>query len=223
MILFPLFTDIENKRFLIVGHGGVAQRKIVKTAEYTGNITVVTGEAVDGGRLRELETVCRNVQNRELRKDDLKCADICICAFGGRAFHEKLYIYCKENRIPLNVVDVPDMCTFVFPAMIKRGDLIAAVSTSGKSPGYAAAFKRKIEDLIPDNVEEILDYMGALRERLPDVITEQSVREKVYKNILGIIFGTGNVPSRDRTEEIINAVKEKYIQNKKETAPGDGR
>ena len=207
MRLFPLFTDIENKRFLIIGCGGVAQRKIEKTAEYTENITLVTGEEVDGGRLRELKSLCSNVHNRELRKDDLENADICICAFGGRAFHEKLYIYCKENRIPLNVVDVPEMCTFVFPAMIKRGDLIAAVSTSGKSPGYAAAFKREIEGLIPDNVEEILDYMGALRERLPGVIAEQTVREKVYKNILGIISGTGSIPSPDMTEEIINAEK----------------
>ncbi len=212
MKLFPLFADIENKEFLIIGHGNVARRKIAAVAGFSGNITVITGETVEDEGISEIKKACRKVYNRELKEQDLESADICICAFGDRLFHEKLCAYCKEKKIPLNVVDVPDMCTFVFPAIIKRGDLITAVSTSGKSPGYAAVFKREIEKIVPENIEEILECMGKLREELPEIIPDQRGRQEIYGKIVDIIFETGNMPSDGQTQEIIKAVKEGRIQ-----------
>lgn len=65
---------------------------------------------------------------------------------------------CQEKRIPVNVVDDQEYCSFIFPSLISHGNLSVGICTNGASPATGVLLKRKIEDQIPDNIEEILDF-----------------------------------------------------------------
>ena len=72
---------------------------------------------------------------------------------------------CARRKIPLNVVDRPDLCSFFFPAVLRRGPLTAAVSTGGTSPTAAAWTRDRLDEVLPARFEEILEQMGRLRAR----------------------------------------------------------
>ena len=84
----------------------------------------------------------------------------------------------------MNVVDDAELCTFVFPAVIRRGGLVIGVSTCGKSPAYAGYLRREIESQIPDNIEDILDMMESCRSWLPEILPEQKARGAFLKELL---------------------------------------
>ena len=73
---------------------------------------------------------------------------------------------CKKQNKPVNVVDDREKCTFFFPALVKRGALTVAVGTDGKSPVAASYTRKKIEKLLPENMGEILELLGCLREEI---------------------------------------------------------
>ena len=75
----------------------------------------------------------------------------------------RISAFCKERKIPVNVMDEPDLCSFFFPALICKGDLTVSVSTGGKSPGAAAHLKRQIEKQLPEDVDMILEELSVLR------------------------------------------------------------
>lgn len=66
---------------------------------------------------------------------------------------------CCQHRIPVNVVDMPQLCSFYFPALITRGDLTVSVATGGSSPEAAAYLRRSMEQLIPENTDQILQWI----------------------------------------------------------------
>ena len=71
---------------------------------------------------------------------------------------------CRARRIPVNVVDDKENCSFLFPALVKRGDLTVGISTGGASPSAAIYIKEKIEGMLPESLEEILSFLGSYRE-----------------------------------------------------------
>lgn len=96
---------------------------------------------------------------------------------------EKAFRFCTERNIPINVVDVPGLCTFFFPALINRGTLTVSVSTGGSSPAAAAYLKRQIEAQIPDRTEEILVWLEEKRSSLRSQgIMKEAVAEAFLQN-----------------------------------------
>ena len=111
-------------------------------------------------------------------------ADFVIGATSDHEVNTAIYKACIRREIPVNIVDDAEKCTFVMPAIIKRKDLCVAVSTGGKSPAYAALLRRQIEDILPEDIEMILDEMGAFREIAKQSFETQEERSRFLKEKL---------------------------------------
>lgn len=162
MELFPLCVNVENKTFLIIGNGKVGKEKVRSLSRFQAK-TIVK------------DTFC---------EQDLDTADFVIGATADCEVNAAIHEACVRRGIPVNIVDDPEKCTFVMPAMVKRKDLCVAISTGGKSPAYAAHLRRQIEALVPDNIETILEEMGELRTVAKQQFETQEERSRFLKEKL---------------------------------------
>jgi len=104
----------------------------------------------------------------------------------------------KQKGILVNVVDQPSECNFIVPSVLRRGDLIIAISTSGKNPAISKAIREELEDIYGPEYGIFLELMGAIRDVLISIGYPQEKREKVFKELL--------------KSDMINSIKEKNVE-----------
>ena len=129
---FPLCINLEDKRFLIVGYGRIAKRKLKAISEFTSNIKIITKDPTEEELGKGIEIV-----NKCFDEKDLEGFDFVITATGRREQDETIVAACKSRGIPVNAADDREECDFFLPGIIKRGDLVVSVSTSGKRHAYS--------------------------------------------------------------------------------------
>ena len=176
---FPLCINLEDKRFLIVGYGRIAKRKLKAISEFTSNIKIITKDPTEEKLGKGIEIV-----NKCFDEKDIEGMDFVITATGSREQDEAIVAACKSRGIPVNAADDRDECDFFLPGIIKRGDLVVSVSTSGKSPAYSKHLREQIEDVIPDNIEKVLYIMGERRKSLPSKVESQVERSQIYNYVM---------------------------------------
>ena len=128
-----MFLKLADRQVLVVGAGKVGEGKIAGILDTGARIRVVAREATDAVRdwaragLIELELCSFSAQ-------DLDGAFVAIVATASRDLNEFIYREAQSRGVLCNVVDVPEFCDFFYPAVVRRGDLQIAISTSGQSP-----------------------------------------------------------------------------------------
>lgn len=201
---FPLCINLEDKSFLVVGSGRIARRKLSAISEFTSNITVISKEGAEGLAREGIKVV-----NKCFDDKDLEGFDFVITATGSREQDEAIVAACKSRGIPVNAADDREECDFFLPGIIKRGDLVVSVSTSGKSPAYSKHLREQIEDIIPENIEKVLDIMGELRKSLPSKVESQVERSKIYNYVMSKLLSMD-----DLDEANVDKIIEEYCDAK---------
>lgn len=162
----PVMLDMRHKKVLLVGGGAIACEKLSRLVECSEEITIVATECTS-----EMETYREKygftVHRRPYEQSDLEGFDIVIAAVDSLELQSQIYTQAKARRILCNAVDLPAYCDFIFPSIIRRDDLIIAISTSGASPAAAKHLKRFFAALIPENIGEFLSMMREKRNSLP--------------------------------------------------------
>lgn len=194
---FPLCINLEDKSFLVVGSGRIARRKLSAISEFTSNITVISKKGAEGLAREGFKVV-----NKCFDDKDLEGFDFVITATGSREQDEAIVAACKSRGIPVNAADDREECDFFLPGIIKRGDLVVSVSTSGKSPAYSKHLREQIEEIIPDSIEKMLDIMGELRKILPSKVDSQEERSKIYNYVMSKLLSIDNL-DKANLDEII--------------------
>lgn len=160
---------------MIVGGRTVACRKAEKLLPYGPRLTVVAPDIRP-----ELEAIPGlTLLHRDFRPEDLDGMAFVIAATSDRTVNHQVAELCRTRNIPVNTVDTPDDCTFLFPALIQRGTLSVGISTSGSSPTAAVWLKEQTAALLPEHLEEILLYLEALRPRIRAALPE-TFRAKAF-------------------------------------------
>ena len=109
--------------------------------------------------------------------EDLAGADFVIAATDDEALNGRIAEYCQAARIPVNVVDDREKCTFFFPALVKEGALTVGISTDGKSPAAASWLRGKIAGMLPDGLGDTIDLLGQIRPMVMERVTQESEKE----------------------------------------------
>ena len=209
MTYFPFYCDIEQKKWLLVGGGRVAAGKFSRLIAFTEKITVIAPDI--SSEIRENAPSGVLFLERDFEEADLGRADIVVAATGDRQLNAWIASACRSRGIPVNAVDDPDNCDFIFPAIIKRGRLTVSVSTDGASPVYAAALKKEISDLVPEDIDLILEKMAALRKTVPERFPSftQHERGMLYRKALDqLLDDSGAEVDIDSLEEEISRGRE---------------
>lgn len=182
MNLFPLFEDITDKTFLIVGGGRIAREKLEKLKPFTDRLVVVAPElSISEDEVWILKQ--KPFEDSDLETEDYK-ADYVIGATDNREVNKHVAALCRERKIPINTVDDPELCTFIFPSLVKRGDLVVGITTAGKSPAFGQYVRHILERELPEDTEQIIDELYALKQQLKETEPEQKERARQLKAYL---------------------------------------
>ena len=226
MAYFPIFIEIEKKKCLVVGGGKVALRKVETLLRYDAQVHVVSREIC--AEIRALLPP-ENIYEEELLPlpgdtnageqlpesscgpewplpDHFTGAALVVAATGSREVNHRVAQFCRERRIPVNVADAPEECTFFFPAVVKKGDISIGVNTGGKSPAVSSQVRRDIEKAIPDYYEAIADQLGVLREYVKSHVEREPDRRKILKQAAASAFLNERILSQNEINTIIRQV-----------------
>lgn len=175
---FPMFVQLKGADALLVGGGTVALRKAEKLLPYGPRITVVAPDIIPELAALPGLALCR----RPFEESDLQgTLALVIAATDDTALNRKIAALCREKRIPVNVVDDPEACGFLFPALVRRGRLSVGISTGGASPTAAVWLKERIESILPPHFGAALDRLEALRPALKAQIPEEHDRAARFR------------------------------------------
>ncbi len=161
MPLFPFFVNIKGAKGLIVGTGKHAQEKIQRLESFGPELRVIPEGEFSEADIEEIPAFV-------------------IVAGDDKEENHRIANLCREKRIPVNVVDDQEYCDFIFPSLIAHGNLSIGICTNGASPATGVLLKRKIEGQIPDNIEEILDFLQEKRPIIAKRLTNKKQRFSFY-------------------------------------------
>jgi precorrin-2 dehydrogenase/sirohydrochlorin ferrochelatase len=163
---FPVLLNISSKNILLVGGGEIALFKYNKITDYSPrSLRVVSKKLNEGFKHNPPPFV--SLAERAFSMDDLNNADIVVVGVDDLSLQQEIYNECQLRKIPCNCVDELSRCDFIFPSTIKRGNIVIAISSSGKVPGFSVSLKNYIDSFLPNNIEEKLNEILELRKSLP--------------------------------------------------------
>lgn len=164
MKYYPVCLDIRNRDCLVVGGGAVASRKVKTLLECGANVTVISPEF--SAELEGMDKENLLLIRRPYAPSDVAGRFLLIGATDDEAENRKVSRDAEDNNILCNIADLPDACNFILPSIVKRGDLLLAISTCGNSPAFAKHLRKTLEKEFGEEYTEFLRLMGAVRKKL---------------------------------------------------------
>lgn len=163
MALFPMFVDLKDQDIVVIGAGEVALRKIEQLIKFFPKLTVIAPLIHE-----EIRTLCETklitLIEREYMVEDCDNRFLVIGALDNFKEQERIYTTCMKTKTPVNCVDSPLLCSFIFPALIVQGDLCVGINTSGKAPAVSSALRQYLTKLIPSGIGSLIDSVHAIRQ-----------------------------------------------------------
>ena len=163
---YPAFLDLWQKRVVVIGGGTLATGKVQGLLPCGPEPIVVIAPQVSGF-IEDLAVAGKlDWQRRSYMDGDVAGADYCFAATNDRAINAEVAAECRRQRVPVLAIDDIPNCDFIAPAIVRRGRLVVAISTQGRSPALASHMRRTLEKLLPAEWGDLLDVAAAVRERL---------------------------------------------------------
>jgi precorrin-2 dehydrogenase/sirohydrochlorin ferrochelatase len=183
MPYYPILVDLKDKKTVVLGGGQVALRKIAALLECGADVNVVSRDLTT--ELQDLLTKGKiRLLDREFREDYLEGAFLVIASTDDPELNQRVSEIAREKGILVNAVDQPADCTFIVPSVIKRGDLLIAVSTSGKSPAMAKRIRERLSSQFGWEYGGFLLLMGKLRKEILSKGLTPEVNSRVFHELV---------------------------------------
>lgn len=174
---FPLFLELDGKSCLVVGGGAVAARKARTLASFGARVTMVGGTGVP-------PVQSQTYVGRDFIDTDVEGMALVVAATDDADVNRHVADLCKERGIPVNVVDDPANCTFIFPAIARKGPLTVAVSSGGACPVAAKQVRDKAMRAMSDDFVAEVERLGRDREELKRRFPDPQERRRVCEEEL---------------------------------------
>ena len=163
--LFPILLKLRAKKCVVAGAGKVAAGKAAGLLASGAQVIVIAPRAADWiqSQARAGKLIWRR---RRFLPEDVEHAFLAIAATSSNAINEAVYQACVERGVLCNVVDVPERCDFFYPAVVRRGPLQIAISTSGRSPALARRLRIELERQFGADYGAWVEQVGEMRQKL---------------------------------------------------------
>lgn len=179
---YPIFLNIQDKKCVVVGGGNVAWRKVCSLQEAGARVTVVSPEFCPE---LEKETGIERIQQK-YDAGLLKGAALVIASTDDGEVNKKVYNDALERGILVNVVDKPELCSFIVPASVMRGDLCISISTGGASPALARNIRENLERHFGEEYNEFTKLLSEMRRKMLSEVKDESIRRDILQRIAGL-------------------------------------
>jgi siroheme synthase-like protein len=167
-LLFPIFLKLENLHTLLVGGGNVGLEKLsaILANSPQAKVTVVADIYLDELRALVADKPLVVLLERKFEMTDLDLKDLVILATDNPTLHADIKQTCAERHLLCNVADTPHLCDFYLGSIVQKGDLKIAISTNGKSPTMAKRMREFLDDIIPADIQQLLDNLREIRKSI---------------------------------------------------------
>ncbi len=185
MDYFPIFVNLQDQHCLVVGAGDIAARKIDLLLRAGAQLTVLAPEVsaqVEDLQQRHPEKL--QIQRRIFSDQDLPGHTLVVSATAHDAVNRQVAAAARALNIPVNVVDSRELCSFIFPSIIDRSPVIAAVSTGGAAPVLTRLLRAKLESVIHPRYGNLASLAGKFRSRIKQQIRHPGQRRIFWEQIL---------------------------------------
>lgn len=163
-----MFIEMNRLPVLVIGGGMVALRKVETLSSFGARICVVAPQFCEGFNSACEERLKVEMKRRNFHPADLDGIKLAVAATSEIEVNRLAADECRKRNIPINVVDVPQLCDFFFPAVVKRGDLAVGISSGGGAPALCGRLREYLDNRLPRDLEENLQKIAALRKSLLD-------------------------------------------------------
>jgi len=195
--LFPIFLKLEELDVLLVGGGNVGLEKLSAMLNNSPNAKVTVVSNMFRDELREFVKDFPKVEliERNFHTNDLNNKDLVILATDNPDLHASIKRITGERNILCNVADTPDLCDFYLGSIVQKGDLKIAISTNGKSPTMAKRMREFLDDIIPENVQQLLENLREIRKSIKGDFQEKiRIMNEVTE---GMVLGRKNLGGKE--------------------------
>lgn len=173
--LFPVFLKLENLHVLIVGGGKIGLEKLSAILSNSPETNIKLVSITISKEIKKLAVKCQNIEleERAFLPVDVDDRDIVIIAIDDRKESKRIRDIVIEKRKLVNVADKPELCDFYMSSIVQKGNLKIAISTNGKSPTIAKRLKDLFNELLPMELDQLLDNMEEIRSKLKGDFTDK--------------------------------------------------
>jgi precorrin-2 dehydrogenase/sirohydrochlorin ferrochelatase len=207
MRYYPVQLDVKGRNCLVVGGGAVGTRKVETLLACGAQVTVVSPATTEPLRALAAEGAI-TLRRRDYASGDLAEMFLVIGATDDAALNRRISTEAELRQVLCNIADRPELCNFILPSILERGDLTITVSTAGKSPAFAKKLRRTLAAQYGPEYAAFLDLMGAIRQRL----LAQAHAPEAHKPLFEALIDS-DLPAliRANQRDAINALLEKVL------------
>ena len=204
---YPIVLKVKDRRVVVIGGGEVAEAKVQTLLESGADVKVISPEATSW--LRELAEAGKIMWiARTYDSSDLENAFFVVAATDDPAVQDRIWRDARQRNVLINSVDDPDRCDFIMPSVLRRDDLIVAVSTSGKSPAFAAWLQRQLAGIVTKEFGRAVSLLGSMRSEFQQRFKNLEERKRAYQrifatNIVKWIADCDDETAKSRVHELI--------------------
>jgi precorrin-2 dehydrogenase / sirohydrochlorin ferrochelatase len=206
MRYYPICLDIQGRSCLVVGGGQVGTRKVKTLLDCGAQVTVISPEVT--AELADL--AARNriaIRQRSYRSTDQQGVFLTVGATDDMELNRRIHHDAEQAGRLCNIADQPQLCNFVLPSVIQQGDLMLAISTSGKSPAFAKYLRRTLQSQFGPEYGTLLNLMGALRRRLLSEAHAPEMHKPLFERLIeGGLLEMIRLDRRERIDALLEQV-----------------
>lgn len=220
MSYFPMFIQLKKRPCLVVGGGKIALHKVRVLSDFGAEITVIAPEILP--EIKQINgVICRE---QEMKAEDIdgwnaviaKDWELVVAATDNALLNHQVSRICREKKIPVNAVDQPEDCSFIFPAYLREGEVVAAFSSGGQSPVITQYLKNQMRPAMKPQLGEIAACMGNLREMVKQQIKTEQERKVFYQKLLQYALEKDSVPTGEEILRFLSAVLKDSVSTEEE-------
>ena len=178
----PIFVNLKGRRCVVVGGGEVAERKVAALLDVGARVCVISPKLTSALRQLSSTGAVEHVE-RAWQPGDITDCTLAFAATDDPQAHRAIAAEAGAAGIPINVADEPDLCDFITPSVVRRGDLQIAISTAGASPALASRIRRDLEAIIGPEYETVALILRAARSYLRETRRDPRERARILQAI----------------------------------------
>jgi len=182
--IFPISLKIAGRRCVVIGGGEVAAQKVDSLLTCGGEVTVVGPTLCEALTRKKASSAVYHVA-REYQRGDLEDAFIVIAATDNFEVNHAVHEEAQERGALINVVDVPALCDFFYPAVMRRGALTVSIATNGVAPALARALREQWEAEFDEGYLQMLELFGEVRDEVKAKFDDFADRQRAWQRIVG--------------------------------------
>ncbi len=182
MDFLPVFLRLTRQTVLLVGRGHVAVRKANLLLRAGAELIVVAPDICDD--LQAILVAPHTVRLRDYQDVDIDGVNLVVAATDDEIINRRVSVAARLRNLPVNVVDQPALCSFIFPSIVDRSPLLVAVSSGGSAPVLARLLRARLETLIPSTYGNLVQLMGRYRDAVKSKIHNTRLRMRFWEGIV---------------------------------------